>query len=175
MKLPSSRRKKRPDEKLNLVPIMDSIFIFIFFLLMSAQFLQVMEIGSPVPIVSDKEPPKKEKDPLALQLLIEERELVLTKGLNKQIVGRYPRTVDGGYPLDELHTKLVEIKKTVADEEVIIFQPEWDLSYEEVVKIMDAVRILKKTDEAIFMKDKDGLDVKVPTLFSKIIFGNLMS
>ena len=57
MKLPSSRRKKKPDEKLNLVPIMDSVFIFIFFLLMSAQFIHVMEIGSPVPILSAAEPP----------------------------------------------------------------------------------------------------------------------
>lgn len=175
MKLPSSRRKKRPEEKLNLVPIMDSVFIFIFFLLMSAQFLHVMEIGSPVPIISDQEPPKKEKDPLALQLMIQPQELVLTKGLNKQIVGRYTRTVDGGYELDKLHAQLVEIKKNEIEEETIILQPEWDLAYEEIVKIMDAVRILNKTDEAIFMKDKDGLDVKVKTLFSKIIFGNLMS
>lgn len=175
MKLPSSRRKKRPDEKLNLVPIMDSIFIFIFFLLMSAQFLHVMEIGSPVPIVSDQEPPKKEKDPLALQLIIEEKQLVLTKGLNKQIVGRYPRQVDGSYQLVELHQSLIEIKKQELEDETIIFQPEWDLTYEEIVKIMDAVRMLNKTDEAIFIKDKDGVDVRAKTLFSKIIFGNLMS
>ena len=90
MRLPSSRRKKRPEEKLNLVPIMDSVFIFIFFLLMSAQFRQ-------------------------------------------------------------------------------------DLAYEEIVKIMDSVRMLKKTDDAFFRKGKDGLDVKIMNLFDKIIFGNLMS
>jgi hypothetical protein len=38
---------KKP-EKLNLVPILDSVFIFIFFLLMSAQFVDVYEIGSSV-------------------------------------------------------------------------------------------------------------------------------
>lgn len=173
--MPSSRRKKRPEEKLNLVPIMDAVFIFIFFLLMSAQFLQVMEIGSPVPIISSKEPPKPDKNPLALQLIIQERELVLTRGLNKQIVARYPRLVDGSYGLDALHEKLVEIKKKEIEEETIIFQPQWDLTYEEIVKIMDSVRILKKTDEAIFRKGKDGIDVKVQTLFAQIIFGNLMS
>lgn len=175
MKLPSSRRKKRPEEKLNLVPIMDSVFIFIFFLLMSAQFLQVMEIGSPVPIISNQEPPKPEKDPLALQLIIQEKELVLTRGLNKQIVARYGRHVDGSYDLDPLHEKLIEIKKEHITEETIILQPEWDLTYEEIVKVMDSVRMLKKTDEAFFKKDKDGLDVKVLNLFDKIIFGNLMS
>lgn len=175
MKLPSSRRKKRPDEKLNLVPIMDSVFIFIFFLLMSAQFIHVMEIGSPIPIVSDQEPPKPEKEPLALQLIIQEKELVLTKGLNKQVIGEFPRAADGTYALDELHTKLLEVKKLDAAEETIIFQPEWDLAYDDIVQIMDSVRMLKKTDDAFFMKDKDGVDVKVKTLFAKIIFGNLMS
>lgn len=175
MKLPSSRRKRRPEQKINLVPIMDAVFIFIFFLLMSAQFLQVMEIGSPVPIISNETPPQEDKNPLVLQLLIQEAELVLTKGMNKQIVGRYGRRVDGSYELDELHQKLIELKKTKIEEETIIFQPEWDLAYEDIVKIMDSVRVLKKTDEALFRKDKDGLDIKVQSLFSKIIFGNLMS
>jgi len=40
---------------------------------------------------------------------------------------------------------------------------------------MDSVRLLEKTDEAIFRKDKDGMDVKVQTLFSNILFSNLMS
>lgn len=175
MKTPSSRRKKKPEEKLNLVPIMDAVFIFIFFLLMSAQFLQVMEIGSDVPIVSEAEPPKKDKDPLVLQLKIEEKGLTLLAGVNPRVVGRFNRTPDGLYELDALHQKLVEIKKSNIDEESIILQPEWDISYDEIIKIMDTVRLIKNTDEAIFKKDKDGIEQKVKTLFAKIIFGNLMS
>jgi biopolymer transport protein ExbD len=44
LKIPTSRKRKKPEEKLNLVPIMDSVFIFIFFLLMSASFLKIYEI-----------------------------------------------------------------------------------------------------------------------------------
>ena len=175
MKTPSSRRKKKPVEKLNLVPIMDAVFIFIFFLLMSAQFLQVMEIGSDVPILSEAEPPKKDKDPLALQLKIEEQGLTLLAGLNPRVIGSFKRNTDGLYELDSLHQKLVELKKSNLDEESIILQPEWDISYDEIIKIMDTVRILKNTDEALFKKDKDGIEQKVKTLFAKIIFGNLMS
>ncbi|MFP5490346.1 MAG: ExbD/TolR family protein [Bacteriovoracia bacterium] len=174
MKLPSGRRKKRPQEKLNLVPIMDAVFIFIFFLLMSAQFLQIMEIGSDVPIISDAQPPKPDKDPLALQLKIEENTLTLMRGLQSQVVARYARKGDGSYDLEPLHQKLVEIKKTRVNEENIILQPEWDISYEEIIKIMDTVRLLNNTDDAIFKKGKDGIDEKVKTLFAKIIFGNLM-
>lgn len=174
MKLPSGRRKKRPQDKLNLVPIMDAVFIFIFFLLMSAQFLQIMEIGSDVPIISDAQPPKPDKDPLALQLKIEENALTLMRGLQSQVVARYPRKGDGSYDLELLHQKLVEIKKTRINEENIILQPEWDISYDEIIKIMDTVRLLNNTDDAIFKKGKDGIDEKVKTLFAKIIFGNLM-
>lgn len=175
MKTPSSRRKKKPLEKLNLVPIMDAVFIFIFFLLMSAQFLQVMEIGSDVPILSEAEPPKKDKDPLALQLKIEEKGLTLMAGINPRVIARFSRNPDGLYELDALHQKLVELKRTNLDEESIILQPEWDISYDEIIKIMDTVRLLRNTDEALFKKDKDGIEQKIKTLFAKIIFGNLMS
>jgi biopolymer transport protein ExbD len=154
---------------------MDAVFIFIFFLLMSAQFLHVMEIGSPVPIVTDAEPPKNDKDPLALQLKIQEDALVLTTGLNPRVIGTFKRNETGAYDLDGLHQKLVELKKANLEEESIILQPEWDITYDEIVKVMDAVRLMQNTDEALFKKNKEGIDEKIKTLFAKIIFGNLMS
>ena len=60
------RRMKKPP-KLNLIPILDAIFIFIFFLLMSAQFIDIYEIGSDAPITSTSSPENK-KPPLNLTL-----------------------------------------------------------------------------------------------------------
>ena len=175
IKLPSSRRKKKPEEKLNLVPIMDAVFIFIFFLLMSANFVKVFEISSDVPIVSDQEPPKPKKDPLALTLTIEEKGIVLSKGIPSREFKTIARLADGKYDLETLHNTIISIKKANLDEESIILEPIADLSYEEIVGIMDAVRLLKNTDEAIFKKNKDGLDERIKLLFSQILFGNLMS
>ncbi len=175
IKIPSSRRKKKPEEKLNLVPIMDAVFIFIFFLLMSANFVKVFEISSDVPIVSDQEPPKPKKDPLALTLTIEDKEIVLSKGIPSRPFKKIRRLGDGKYDLETLHNTIVDLKKANLDENSIIFEPIADLTYEEIVSIMDAVRLLKNTDEAIFMKNKDGLDEKIKLLFSQILFGNLMS
>lgn len=175
LRVPTSRKRKKPEEKLNLVPIMDSVFIFIFFLLMSASFLKIYEIGSDVPIVSDAEPPKDKKDPLALTLTIEDQAMVLSKGLPSRVVQKFQRGPDGQFNYEELHTVLIDIKKQNLDEETIIFEPIGDLTYEEIVKIMDAVRMLNKTDEAIFKPNKDGIDEKLKNLFSKIIFSNLMS
>jgi biopolymer transport protein ExbD len=175
MRIPSARRKKRGEERLNLVPIMDAVFVFIFFLLMSASFLRMMEIGSPIPIISQSEPPKQQKDPLALTLTMETNQVILSRGIPSRAIQKFPRMGDGEFNYEELHTVLVDLKKRHNDEDTIIFEPVGDLTYEEIVKFMDAVRMLRNTDEAIFTRGKDGLDVKIKELFNKIIFSNLMS
>src|SRR6476620_10357704 len=71
---------KKP-EKLNLVPILDSVFIFIFFLLMSAQFVDVYEIGSSLPMTKDAPAEKNDKDPLNLTLEITKEQVVVKTGL----------------------------------------------------------------------------------------------
>lgn len=175
LKVPTSRKRKKPEEKLNLVPIMDSVFIFIFFLLMSASFLKIYEIGSPIPIVSDQEPPKKDEKPLALTMVLQTNEIVLSSGVPSSIIKKFARQSDGQFNFEEIHSFIVDLKKKHVDEDTIIFEPEGDLTYEEIVKIMDAVRMLNNTDEAIFKKNQEGLDEKIKNLFDKIIFSNLMS
>lgn len=175
LKVPSSRKRKKPDEKLNLVPIMDSIFIFIFFLLMSATFLKINEVASDVPIISDAEPPKDQKDPLALSLKMDTNELTLSRGIPARVIQTFKRQGDGQFHLDELHAALIGLKKQYLDENTIILEPEGELTYEEIVKIMDSVRKLNNTDEAIYKPNKEGVDEKLKELFSKIIFSNLMS
>ena len=172
---PSSRRKVKKDHKLNLIPILDSVFIFIFFLLMSVNFIQIFEINSDVPIISDSPPPKNQKKPLALTLQINRTSLVLSAGVPSQIIKRVGKNSEGKYDLIALHDFLVNLKQKHIDEESIIFEPTVDLEYEELINIMDSVRLLKDTDETLFKKNKEGLDEKLKTLFNNIIFGNIMS
>jgi biopolymer transport protein ExbD len=175
LKVPTSRKRKKPEEKLNLVPIMDSVFIFIFFLLMSASFLKIYEIGSPIPIISESEPPKEKKDPLALTMKIDTDTVTLLSGVPSRPFKSFARQTAGEFNYEEIHSSLIELKMKHLDEDSIIFEPVGDLTYEEIVKIMDAVRVFNKTDEAVFKTNKDGIDEKVKNLFDKIIFSNLMS
>jgi biopolymer transport protein ExbD len=175
LRVPTSRKRKKPDEKLNLVPIMDSIFIFIFFLLMSASFLKIYEIGSPIPIISDQEQPKDDKEPLALTMRLEQDQILLLSGVPSKEIQKFERQGDGQFNYDEIHKVLIDIKKQNLNEDSIIFEPIGDLTYEEIVKVMDAVRVLNKLDEAIFKPNKEGIDEKIKNLFDKIIFSNLMS
>lgn len=175
LKVPSARKRRKPQEKLNLVPIMDSIFIFIFFLLMSATFLKINEVGSDIPLISDREPPKQEKDPLALTLTLNTDSLTLSRGVPSRVIQKFQRQTDGNFNLMELHGVLIGLKKQYISEDTIIFEPIGDLTYEELVKVMDAVRKMENTDEALFRKNKEGIDEKLKLLFSKIIFSNLLN
>jgi len=174
-RLPTKRRNKKQDEKLNLIPILDAVFIFIFFLLMSAQFIKIYEIASDVPIVSSSPPPKNDKKPLALTLKITNSGFTLSAGIPSKNIKSIKKTSEGEYDLLSLHDYLIDVKKRNKSEKSIVLEPEINLSYEEIVKIMDAIRMFKNTDEALYFKDKDGLDVKIKELFSKIVFGNLLS
>ena len=73
--LPTKRRRRENSDtqqgKINLVPMLDSIFNFIFFLLITSSFVTIFEIKSPVPLVSSSPPPKINKNPLNLTIIME--------------------------------------------------------------------------------------------------------
>ncbi len=172
---PTSRKSKRQNERINLIPILDAVFIFIFFLLMSTQFIKIYEISSDVPIISNSPPPKKQKKLLNLTVTIKKNRLVVTHDLPRKASRTIKKGSDGEYNLVGLHEYLLTLKEKYVKEELVILMPEFDLTYEEIVKIMDSIRLLKNTDGTLFKEDKDGINVQVKTLFSKIIFGNIMS
>lgn len=172
-KLPSRKRRVRTEvKKPNLVPILDAVFIFIFFLLLSANFSIIYEITSNVPIVSDSPPPKEK--PLALTLRINRDDLSLYKGVPSIFVRKFTKR-GKEYDLLSLRSYLISIKQKFPKEKGIIFEPKIDLKYEEIVKIMDAVRQLKNTEPAIYVKDKVNGDVRTRLLFDDIIFGDIQS
>lgn len=172
---PTRRIKKKANESLNLVSILDAIFIFIFFLLMSAQFIKIYEISSDVPIISNSPPPKSDQKPLALTLIIEKDTLVLSAGVPQKTLKRFGKIAEDEYDIEALRDYLINLKKSNMSEKTIIFEPRIDLTYESLIKIMDSVRMFRKTDESLYYKDADGNDVKVDKLFDQIIFGNLLS
>ena len=175
LKIPSRKRtKKSKDERLNLIPILDSVFIFIFFLLMSVNFIQLYEINSDVPMLSSKKPPE-DKKPLALTLTIRENNIAIATGLPSTVRKTINKLADGSYDLVDLHDYLISLKNQFPQEKDAIIEPLIDVTYEDLVKIMDAVRLFNKTDPEIFTKDANGLQQKMEELFNNIIFGNIQS
>lgn len=175
LRAPSSRREKKEVPKLNLIPILDAVFIFIFFLLMSANFIKIFEINSDVPIVSDAEPPKNKKVPLALTLSIQKNSISVMTGIPAKTIKTIKRNEEGKFDTEELHNFLIDLKKQHSDENTVIMEPKFDMEYQEIIEVMDSVRMMRPTDEALFIKNKDGIEEKVDKLFDNIVFGNIMS
>ncbi|ATH06630.1 biopolymer transporter ExbD [Halobacteriovorax marinus] len=172
---PSRRKIQKEVQKPNLIPILDAVFIFIFFLLMSSRFLNINEIPSDVPIVSDRQPPKSNKKPLALTLQILNTRIQILTGVPGYVRKTIGKNAEGDYDLQALRDYLIDLKQKNVDENTVVLEPKVDLSYEDIVKIMDTVRDLKKTDPDIWTKTKDGMDLRVKELFNNIVFGNIQS
>ncbi|GAB4409359.1 MAG: hypothetical protein OHK0056_11270 [Bacteriovoracaceae bacterium] len=163
-------RKKHKIVKPNIIPIMDAVFIFIFFLLMSAQFLQIYQIGSDAPAVktiTEKEEDKKK--PLNLTLEVSKTEVVVKTGLDGNVF-RKIAAIDGEPDVKMINKTLAEIKKDHVDETSVIIKPQNNIEYKKIVWIMDACRSLSKEDAPIVTKNDKGMTVETRTLFEQIIF-----
>ncbi len=174
LRKPSRRNYRYQFKRPNLIPVLDAVFIFIFFLLLSANFMSLYEINSNVPIVSSSPPPKTKKKPLNLGLKIYKNKLKVLSGVPQKTI-KTIKNINDKYDLTTLHDFLIGIKKRNLHEKTIIFEPVTNLEYEILVMIMDSVRMLQNTDPSLFIKDKDQQDRKIFTLFDDIVFANIKS
>lgn len=175
LKRPSARRRSHgtEDAELPLVPIMDAFVTLIAFLLLATSLLSVTLIDTPVPIVSNMPDDSKEK-PLALTLKISQEELQLSSGFNKIPQQKFPK-IDKGYDLDKLHEALIAVRTQFPKEKNMVFMPQGDIKYDDIVQVMDSVRILLKTDPPFYVTDENGVDKPDLFLFPNVVFGNVLS
>ena len=168
-------KKKATPCKPNVIPILDAVFIFIFFLLMSAQFLEIYEIGSDAPAVKtvSEDQPKDEKPPLNLTLDVNKNQIVIKTGLEGNIV----KTIglkDGNYDLEQLAKELVTLKKGHISETSVIIRPDSLVEYKKIIYIMDTCRELPSSVPTIVAKNDKGVTVETRTLFEQIIFETII-
>jgi biopolymer transport protein ExbD len=171
MQKPSRSRRKVILANPSLIPVMDAMFTLIFFLLMSSSFLKLNEISSNIPFVSEDDKIKDQNFGLTIQVNTDNIQILT--GTPSQIYKSIPRAVDGAYNLEQLRIELIKLKKSHPKEITALLEPVADITYEELVNIMDNVRETKNTDETIYFKDEKGIDVQTNQLFSNIIFTNI--
>lgn len=169
----SIKRRKKNTSKLNLIPILDSVFIFIFFLLMSAQFLDIYEIGSEAPAVMTIQDVKSKKLPLNLILDINNERILVKTGLDEKIVKTISKQ-NSGYDLIELSKILFAIKQNNIDEETVILRPDSTVPYYEIIRVIDIVKELTKDQETIIGTNDKGKQITTRTLFNKIVFETII-
>lgn len=157
-------RTKKKTDKINLIPILDAIFIFIFFLLMSAQFIDIYEIGSDAPITSTSSE-KLEKKPLNLTLVLKGDKVIVKTGLDEVVLKTHNMN-----DLAALNDTLIELKKQYPYEASAIFKPASNFQYKKIVKVIDHTREIVKANFYITALDKDKKKYPSKVLFERIIF-----
>ena len=169
-----NKNKKKLACKPNVIPILDAVFIFIFFLLMSAQFLEVYEIGSDAPTIRTVSEERKDKrPPLNLTLVVRKNEIRVETGLE----GKLQKAIslkDGNYDLSSLSETLMSIKKGHIEETSVIIKPDSEVEYKKLVFIMDTCRELPQNLPSIIAKNGKGESVETRELFNQIIFETLI-
>lgn len=147
------RKSRLEDAKdLDLVPIMNLVTILIPFLLMAAQFVHLAVIDSTLPAIG---PPvestdKPDEPPLNLTVIVTDQGYTVagSSAVLPAPTGDGPTIpcVEAGcptpdaYDVKELTRLLGLVKDEFPDEENVIMVPESRISYEVIVRTMDATR-----------------------------------
>ncbi|MCK5072564.1 MAG: biopolymer transporter ExbD [Bacteriovoracaceae bacterium] len=170
-----SFNKKKKDKKVkpNLIPILDAVFIFIFFLLISAQFIDVYEINSDAPAVVTIDRKIDKKKPLNLVLEIRTSRIVIKTGLSEDTFKTIGKNNSGKYDLVKLGEVLMNLKVKNIDEKSVILRPVSIVPYSDIVRIMDVARAAKG-NKIIQGKNKKGELVKTVNMFDQIIFETII-
>jgi biopolymer transport protein ExbD len=138
-------RKLKKIDKLNLVPILDAVFIFIFFLLMSAQFVDVYEIGSSLPMTKESTEKKDDKDPLNLTLEITKESVIVKTGLKEKRSRSFASTQK-----DELKAYLTELKRQNPKENTMILKTDPKVPFQNLVSVIDNTQTPKDSKDKLF-------------------------
>jgi biopolymer transport protein ExbD len=119
---------------------------------MSAQFVEVYEIGSSLPMVKNVEEDKKQKDPLNLTVEVSNQKIIVKTGL------KTPKSLEfNSNQLDEVRSHLSKLKGMNPEENTIILKVDSSISFQKLISFIDVTQ-----------KDKSG---KIK-LFEKIVFQN---
>lgn len=150
------------EPKINIIPLMDVIFIFIFFLLISVNFFEYFQITSSNPITkTPQQVPQDDKKPKQFKLQVANDSVELTEGLDEKLIASFKNTEADTQKLKDMMRK---IKTDFPDENSMIIKPFRDISFERIVEVIDSVQ-----QKVVIGVDASGAK-KTKLLFKNIAF-----
>lgn len=178
LKRPSSRRKSHSDSlELNLVPILDTMVTLIGFLLFTSSFMAIVSVETMAPVMSTEQVQKQLKEkPLQLTVSVRKKTTEIWSAFEKIRPVLIPHGADGEPDLLAVHEAILKVKTQFPQETKVVLSPHSGVSYDTLMALMDAVRVRQKTDIPITWKNPaTSREELVTTLFSEVVFGNLLS
>lgn len=175
-----SKGEGKPVE-LNVTPMIDMFSMLNSFLLMTAVFSSTGEVRVEVPFLSSKPPPTQkevdDKPEKVVTAVVDNDEVKLEIGMsnNSTTVKKESYKIDP-VGLDSLQAKLYSLRQEDAKFDKVTMMTELETRYENIVKVVDAMRELKPGRNPIPLpegqKQVSGVDPNA--LIPKIILGNVI-
>ena len=164
--------------ELDLAPLLAVMVKLVPVLLVSSAFIQVMNIETELPQVVKEAIANQEnqKKKVSIQLEASRSEIkILIDDNGKLSTEVVPNNKDGSFDFTNLNTKLQSVKLSYPEVFKIELSPNGDISYKEIVKIMDEAR--KSRDRKIrfpVFDSKQNKMVDTDYMFPDVVFANMM-
>lgn len=135
----SSRRKRQHEQaELNITTFLNLMVVLIPFLLVTAVFSRITILELDLPISSGSA--ASDKPAITIEVMIRKNRLEIGDG--RRVTTTIAKSGDQ-YDLRKLSESLLAIKKNHGDKEDATILVEQDIEYEDVIHVMDAVRVIE--------------------------------
>jgi len=165
--------------ELDLAPLLAVMVKLVPVLLVSSAFVQMMIIETELPQVVQQAIKQQETNPKSAQISVnitknEGVKITVTEGDQQkiEIIG-----LDNDKKIDfkALHAKFVEMKSSHPEIFKIDFNPDSDVTYKDVVRVMDEARKARNKDIKFPVIDnKTGQKSTTDYMFPEVVFSNTM-
>ncbi|MBX2993582.1 MAG: biopolymer transporter ExbD [Bdellovibrionaceae bacterium] len=165
--------------ELDLAPLLAVMVKLVPVLLISSAFVQVMVIETDLPQAVKEAVQNQEdnKDLASVQIDVSRQEgiKVIVAKQGQQSVEKIPVLTDGSFDLPALHKQLQKVKAENPKVFRLELVPGGDISYNEIVKIMDEARKSRDKDVRFPVWDSTKQkDVETDYMFPDVTFANVM-
>ena len=135
----SNRRKRQHEQaELNITTFLILMVVLIPFLLVTAVFSRITILELDLPVAAGDS--VSNKPAVSIEIMIRKNRLEIGDG--RRVMTTIPKVGDN-YDLRKLSESLLAIKKNYADKEDATILVEQDIEYDDVIHVMDAVRLIE--------------------------------
>ena len=176
-KAPKMSHNTSSEFELDLAPLLAVMVKLVPVLLISSAFIQVMMIESDLPQAVKQQIEEAPKDPeTAIQLLVSN-----TEGITVVVQGKQGRATvsvplkSGAFDYQKLHLELQQVKRVHPGVFRIELQPEGNVAYRDLIKMMDEARKSRNRDVKFPIFDKtENKEIMTDYMFPDVVFSNVM-
>lgn len=161
--------------ELNLAPMLDIIVSIVPMLLLSVAFVHITVVETPIPQAVEKAIAQNSKKTAVQVTLSVSKSAGFRLSVNDN--GQMKETVvalkGNQFDLEGLHKETLSLKQTYPDVFRLELNPEENVPLEEIVAVMDRVRMTVSGEPKVVFKDEAGKSIETNLMFPDVVFGNV--